>query len=88
MNGVGALFYSPVYFTDASDLNTLMQVWCIGEIKRWIKQRTLFNQLSHCEIVHVINCVLVELTVRFHHDLSAIRLQFIFLQKYKKKLTG
>jgi len=36
----GALFYSPVDFTDASDLNTLMQVWCIGEINRWIKQRT------------------------------------------------
>jgi len=38
--GLGALFYSPVDFTDASDLNTLMQVWCIGEINRWIKQRT------------------------------------------------
>jgi len=37
---LGALFYSPVDFTDASDLNTLMQVWCIGEINRWIKQRT------------------------------------------------
>ena len=37
----GALFYSPVDFTDPSDLNTLMQVWCIGEINRWIKQRTL-----------------------------------------------
>jgi len=24
---VGALFYSPVDFTDASDLNNLMQVW-------------------------------------------------------------
>jgi len=36
----GALFYSPVDFTDASDLNTLMQVWCIGEINRWIKQCT------------------------------------------------
>jgi len=24
--GMGALFYSPVDFTDASDLNTLMQV--------------------------------------------------------------
>ena len=36
----GALFYSPVDFTDASDLNTLMQVWCIGEINLWIKQRT------------------------------------------------
>jgi len=32
----GALFYSPVDFTDASDLSTLMQVWCIGEINRWI----------------------------------------------------
>jgi len=38
---MGALFYSPVDFTDASDLSTLMQVWCIGEINRWIKQRTL-----------------------------------------------
>ena len=38
---MGALFYSPVDFTDASDLNTLMQVWCIGEVNRWIKQRTL-----------------------------------------------
>jgi len=33
---MGALFYSLVDFTDASDLNTLMQVWCIGEINRWI----------------------------------------------------
>ena len=37
----GALFYSPVDFTETSDVNTLMQVWCIGEINRWIKQRTL-----------------------------------------------
>jgi len=41
---MGALFYSPVDFTDASDLSTLMQVWCIGEINRWIKQRTLFDE--------------------------------------------
>ena len=36
----GALFYSPVDFTDASDLHQSVQVWCIGEINRWIKQRT------------------------------------------------
>jgi len=39
-SGWGALFYSPVDFTDASDFSTLMQVWCIGAINRWIKQRT------------------------------------------------
>jgi len=44
---LGALFYSPVYFTDASDLNTLMQVWYIGEINRWIKQRTLCDYNIH-----------------------------------------
>jgi len=38
---LGALFYSPVDFTDASDLHQSIQVWCIGEINRWIKQRTL-----------------------------------------------
>jgi len=43
---MGALFYSPVDFTDASDLNTLMQVWCIGEINRWIKQRTLCDAMQ------------------------------------------
>jgi len=36
----GALIYSPVDFTDASDLHQSAQVWCIGEINRWIKQRT------------------------------------------------
>ena len=35
-NNMGALFYSLVDFTDASHLNTLMQVWCIAEINRWI----------------------------------------------------
>ena len=39
--GKGALFYSPVDFSDVSDLSTLVQVWCIGEINRWIKQRAL-----------------------------------------------
>jgi len=41
MRAKGALFYSPVDFTDASDLHQSVQVWCIGEINRWIKQRTL-----------------------------------------------
>jgi len=35
-NNMGALFYSLVDFTDASNWNTLMQVWCIAEINRWI----------------------------------------------------
>jgi len=38
---MGALFYSPVDFTDASDSHQSVHVWCIGEINRWIKQRTL-----------------------------------------------
>jgi len=38
---MGASFYSPVDFTDAPDLHQSVQVWCIGEINRWIKQRTL-----------------------------------------------
>ena len=37
---MGALFYSPVDFIDASDLHQSVQVWCIGEINRWIKQHT------------------------------------------------
>ena len=39
---MGALFYSPVDFTDASDLHQSAQGWCISEINRWIKQRTLY----------------------------------------------
>ena len=35
-NNMGALFYSLFDFTDASNWNTLMQVWCIAEINRWI----------------------------------------------------
>jgi len=38
------LFYSAVDFTDASDLHQSVQVWCIGEINGWIKQRTLTEQ--------------------------------------------
>jgi len=33
---MGASFYSPVDFTDAPDLHQSVQVWCIGEINRWI----------------------------------------------------
>jgi len=44
---MAALFYSPVDFTDASDMHQsdacLMHVWCIGEINRWIKQRSQCN---------------------------------------------
>jgi len=40
-NSKGALFYLPVDFTDASAMHQSVQVWCIGEINRWIKQRTL-----------------------------------------------
>ena len=41
---MAALFYSPVDSPMHQTCIRVMQLWCIGEINRWIKQRSLYQQ--------------------------------------------